>query len=166
MRGASGFSVRAFLLVVAAIAMTLLPAVLPSAPDLVLLVVAATALLRGPWAGAVMGLGGGWLIDLIPPGSALLGASALAYLGMGVLLGLARRYVATSPTTLPVLSLTAVALALMLLLGVRGTIAAAGFGTFAFHQALWTWALTMVVAVVLIGPLVALDRAVGVRRWG
>ncbi len=166
MRGAPGFAARALLLLVAAMAMPLLPTVLPSAADLVLIVVAATALMRGPWAGAAMGLGGGWLIDLMPPGSTLLGASAVAYLGVGVLLGLARRHVLTSPTTLPVLPLTAVALASVLLLAGRGTIAAAGFGYFAIDQALWTWGLTMVAAVVLIGPLVALDRALAVRRWG
>lgn len=146
--------------------MPLLPAVLPSSPDLVLIVVAATALMRGPWAGAAMGLGGGWLIDLIPPGSGLLGATALAYLGVGALLGLTRRYVAMSPTTLPVLPLAAVALASVLLLAGRGIVAAAGFGFFSFHQALWTWGLTMVAAVVLMGPLVAVDRALAVRRWG
>ncbi len=166
MRGAAGFTARAFLLVLSAMAMSLVPSVLPSAPDLVLIVVAATALMRGPWAGAAMGLGGGWLIDLIPPGSALLGATALAYLGVGALLGLARRYVVDSPTTLPVLPLAAVALASVLLLASRGTVAAAGFGSFTFHQALWTWGLTMVAAVVLIGPLIAVDRALAVRRWG
>ncbi len=166
MRGAPDIAVRAFLLLVAAMAMPLLPALLPSSPDLVLIVVAATALMRGPWAGAAMGLGGGWLIDLIPPGSTLLGATAVAYLGVGASLGLARRYVVTSPTTLPVLPLAAVALASVLLLAGRGTIAAAGFGYFAVPQALWTWALTMVAAVVLIGPLVALDRALALRRWG
>lgn len=166
MSGAPAFALRALLLVVAAMAMPLLPAVLPSAPDLVLIVVAATALMRGPWVGAAMGLGGGWLIDLIPPGSTVLGASAVVYLGVGASLGLARRYVAGSPTTLPVLPLGAVAFASVLLLAGRGTIAAAGFGYFSFHQALWTWGLTVAAAVLLIGPLVALDRAFAMRRWG
>lgn len=166
MTGVPGFAARTLLLLIAAMAMPLLPVVLPSAPDLVLIVVAATALMRGPWAGAAMGLGGGWLIDLIPPGSPLLGATAMAYLGVGALLGLARRYVAGSPTTLPVLPLAAVALASALVLTGRGIIAAAGFGYFAIDQALWTCGLTIVAAVVLIGPLVALDRALAVRRWG
>ncbi len=166
MTGAPGFAARVVLLVVAAMAAPLLAAVLPSAPDLVLIVVAATALMRGPWVGAAMGLGGGWLIDLMPPGSPLLGATALAYLIVGALLGLARQYVATSPTTLPVLPLAAVALASALLLAGRGTVALAGCGFFSLSQAIWTFGLTMVTAVLLIGPLVALDRAFAVRRWG
>lgn len=146
--------------------MSLLPNVLPSVPDLVLIVVASTALMRGPWAGAAMGLGGGWLIDLMPPGSPMLGASALAYVGVGALLGLARQYVATSPATLPVLPIAAVVLGSVVLAASRGTVAVAGFGYFSWGQALWTVGLTVVATVLLMGPLVALDRALAVRRWG
>lgn len=83
---------RALLLVVAAFA-----AVLPSLPsraampDLVLPVVVAGALLSGPSRGALLGLAAGWLVDLLPPGSAVLGTSALLYAAVGLLAGAGRR---------------------------------------------------------------------------
>ncbi len=161
-----GLMLRLLLLVAAALAMSMLPVALPSTPDLVLVVVAATALMRGPWAGALMGLGGGWLIDLIPPGAEPVGASALVYLAVGVLLGLSRRFLATSPLALPVLPLAAIAGAALMVLSLRAVAAAAGFGTVAYGDLAWTFGLTMVAAVVLIAPLVWLDRWLTVRRWG
>ncbi len=161
-----GVLLRLLLLVVAALAMSMLPVTLPGTPDLVLVVIASTALMRGPWAGALMGLGGGWLIDLIPPGAVPMGASALAYLAVGALLGASRRFVATSPVALPVLPLAAIGGAALMLLSVRAVAAAAGFGTAALGDLMWTWGLTMIVALVLIGPLAWLDRWLTVRRWG
>ena len=38
----------------------------PVVPDLVLVLVVAWALLRGPVAGAAVGLAAGWLLDLVP----------------------------------------------------------------------------------------------------
>ncbi len=161
-----GFVVRLVLLVVAALGMSMMPVTLPATPDLVVVVVAATALMRGPWAGAVMGLGGGWLIDLVPPGAVPMGASALVYLVVGVLLGLSRRFLATSPLAVPVLPLAAIACAALAILALRGVAAAAGFGTAALSDLAWTFGLTMVAALVLIAPLVWLDRWLTVRRWG
>ncbi len=56
-------------------------------PDLVLVLVVAWALLRGPLVGGVAGLAAGWLLDLVPPGSGLLGAQALTYAAAGLLAG-------------------------------------------------------------------------------
>ncbi|MGB3829450.1 MAG: rod shape-determining protein MreD [Ornithinimicrobium sp.] len=161
-----GILIRAGLLVIAALAMSVLSPAMPGAADLVLVVIASTALMRGPWAGALMGLGGGWLIDLIPPGSEPLGASALTYLAVGVLLGASRRVMATSPLALPVLPLGAIAAASLTLLSVRAVSAAAGFGTVVFADLAWTWLLTVLAALVLIVPLVWLDRWLTVHRWG
>lgn len=161
-----GFVMRLVLLMCSALAMSMMPVTLPGTPDLVLVVIAATALMRGPWAGALMGLGGGWLIDLIPPGAEPMGASALVYLVVGVLLGLSRRFLATSPLALPVLPLAAIAGAALMVLALRAVAAAAGFGTAAFGDLAWTFGLTMVAAAVLIAPLVWLDRWLTVRRWG
>lgn len=60
-------------------------------PDLVLVVVAASALTHGRTAGAVTGLVGGWVLDLLPPGAAHLGTMALAYAAVGFLVGSFRR---------------------------------------------------------------------------
>jgi len=60
-------------------------------PDLVLPVVVAAALLGGPARGALLGLAAGWLVDLVPPGSAVLGTSALLYAVCGLFAGAGRR---------------------------------------------------------------------------
>lgn len=56
-------------------------------PDLVVVLVVGWALFRGPAAGAVAGLAGGWVLDLVPPGAEPLGAHALAYAAAGLLAG-------------------------------------------------------------------------------
>ena len=91
-----GLAVRALLLVSAVLLPSAWPPGLPPA-DLVLLVVAAAALLHGPSTGVLVGLAGGWLVDLVPPGAEPLGATALSYAAAGALLGLARRWAAASP---------------------------------------------------------------------
>lgn len=60
-------------------------------PDLVLPVVVAGALLRGPSGGLLLGLAAGWLVDLMPPGATVLGSSALVYAAAGLLAGAGRR---------------------------------------------------------------------------
>ena len=60
-------------------------------PDLVLPVVVAGALVAGPVRGALLGLAAGWLVDLVPPGAALLGTGALTYAACGLLAGAGRR---------------------------------------------------------------------------
>ncbi|MGB3258970.1 MAG: hypothetical protein WBA72_13410 [Ornithinimicrobium sp.] len=161
-----GLGVRLVLLLLAALTMSMFPLAVPGTPDLVLVVIAGTALMRGPWTGAAMGLAGGWMIDLVPPGAEPIGSSALAYLAVGSLLGASRHVVATSPLTLPVLPWVAIAAASVTLLAVRGVAAAAGFGDVAGPELAWTWLWTMVAAAVFIGPLVWIDRWLGVRRWG
>ncbi|HEV7147163.1 MAG TPA: rod shape-determining protein MreD [Pedococcus sp.] len=60
-------------------------------PDLVLPIVVAGALLTGPSGGALLGLGAGWVVDLMPPGAHVLGTNALLYAAAGLLAGAARR---------------------------------------------------------------------------
>ena len=162
------------LLLVAAV---LLPSALPSPgtvprADLVLVVVAAVALVRGPTTGALVGLAGGWLVDVVPPGAAPLGASALVYAAAGALLGLARRPVRVSPLLPWLVTVGAAAL----VLGVRGVSAGAGAGRAAPTDLWWSWLVTAVVAAVLLPLLVLLERRVGAedddlravpagRRW-
>lgn len=146
---------RALLLVAA----VLLPSALPSASavpraDLVLLVVAAVALVRGPTAGLLVGLAGGWLVDLVPPGAEPLGASALVYAAAGGLLGLVRPLLVVSPV-LPWLATVTVA---GLVLGVRWVSAAAGFGRATTEDLWWSWVVTAVAAAALLPLLVTLER--------
>ena len=83
---------RAVLLLLAAVTSVILAARSPLAvPDLVLPVVVAGALWVGPSRGAVLGLAGGWLVDLMPPGSAVLGTAALLYAAAGLVAGAGRR---------------------------------------------------------------------------
>lgn len=88
----TGLVTRALLLVVGGVlAVTLSARGLAPLPDLVLVVVASAALGGGPRSGLVTGLAGGWLLDLLPPGSAVLGTQALLYAAAGLVVGLARR---------------------------------------------------------------------------
>lgn len=60
-------------------------------PELVVIVVVACGLAAGPPAGALLGLLGGWLLDLAPPVADPLGLSALGYAAAGWVAGTARR---------------------------------------------------------------------------
>ena len=51
----------------------------------------AGALRTGASRGALVGLTGGWLVDLVPPGSSALGTAALVYAAAGLLAGAGRR---------------------------------------------------------------------------
>jgi rod shape-determining protein MreD len=85
-------TVRGLLLLVAAVASVTLAARSQLAlPDLVLPVVVAGALRTGASRGALLGLAGGWLVDLMPPGSSVLGTAALLYAAAGLLAGAGRR---------------------------------------------------------------------------
>jgi rod shape-determining protein MreD len=85
-------TVRGLLLLVAAVASVTLAARSQLAlPDLVLPVLVAGAMRTGASRGALLGLAGGWLVDLMPPGSSVLGTAALLYAAAGLLAGAGRR---------------------------------------------------------------------------
>jgi rod shape-determining protein MreD len=85
-------TVRGLLLLVAAVAsVTLAVRWQLALPDLVLPVVVAGALRTGASRGALLGLAGGWLVDLMPPGSSALGTAALVYAAAGLVAGAGRR---------------------------------------------------------------------------
>lgn len=155
-----GVLLRTVLLLMAALLPSAWPLGVPRA-DLVVLVVAAAAMTRGSTTGLLVGLAGGWLVDLVPPGAEPLGASALCYAAVGALLGLARRYVVTSPM-LPWLVTAAAA---GLVLAVRGVTAAAGVGRVVPGELLWSWLLTLLVSVVALPLLLSLERRLSLRRW-
>lgn len=161
MRRIPGPAWRALALVVAVLLPPALPGGWPARPDLVLLVVVSAALVRGPAAGALTGLAGGWLVDLVPPGSEPLGASALAYLGAGLLGGWARRFAGCSW----LLPLAAVLAASVLVQGVRGVAAAAGIGVAHPADLLWSVTLTLVASLLVLPVLLGVERALLVRGW-
>lgn len=157
-----GMVVRLLLLLVAVLLPSAWPTGVPRA-DLVILVVAAAALLRGPTTGLLVGLAGGWLLDLVPPGGWPLGAAALTYGGAGLLLGLARRYATLSP----LVPWVATALGSALVLAVRGVTAAAGLGqgSVSIADLAWTWAITALVGIIVLPVLIGIERWLGERRW-
>lgn len=91
-----GLSVLALLRTLAVVLAALLAVTLGAhrvavLPDLVLPIVVAGGLLAGPSRGAMLGLAAGWVVDLMPPGSAVLGTSALLYAVAGLVAGAGRR---------------------------------------------------------------------------
>lgn len=155
-----GVLVRALLLVLA----VLLPSAWPAGlarPDLVLLVVAGAALLHRPQTGLLVGLAGGWALDLVPPGAEPLGASALAYGGVGLGLGLVRRGLVASA----VLPWVATAVAGAVVLGVRWVSSAAGVGLALPVDLGWSFVMTMLVAVPVLPLLMGLERWLTGRGW-
>lgn len=145
---------RALLLVVAVLVPTLFPSGMPGRPDLVLLVVAAAGLLRGPVTGALTGLAGGWLVDLVPPGGEPLGGSALSYALAGALVGAARRWAPWSPLVPWVAAVGGAAL----VQAVRGLVAAAGVGVAHPVDLLWSVAATALFALLLLPVLLGIER--------
>ncbi|MBE3075214.1 MAG: rod shape-determining protein MreD [Actinobacteria bacterium] len=81
----------ALVVLAAALSAVVVPRLGSVGPDLVLLVVVAAALLGGPVKGALLGLGGGWVVDLMPPAAATLGVAALTYAAAGAVSGLWHR---------------------------------------------------------------------------
>lgn len=155
-----GVLARALLLVAA----VLLPSAWPAGlarPDLVLLVVVAAALMHRPSTGLLVGLAGGWLLDLVPPGADPLGAAALLYGGLGLVLGLVRR----SADVSPLLPWVFTGLAGAAVLGVRWVTSAAGVGRALLPDLAWSWVMTMLVAVVVLPLLMGMERRLTDRGW-
>ena len=153
--------VRALLLLVAVLVPTLYPTGMPGRPDLVLLVVAAAALLHGPVTGALVGLAGGWLLDLVPPGGEPLGASALRYALAGARIGAARRWAPWSPLVPWVAAVGGAAL----IQGLRGLVSAAGVGVAHPVDLLWSVVATALFALLLLPVLIGVERFLLSRGW-
>lgn len=129
-------------------------------PDLVLLVVVAGALLSGPGGGVLLGLAAGWVVDLLPPGSQVLGTSALMYAGAGALAGLARR---EGETSLAWVGSTCVACAVLLQLA-RAAMALSVNAPVAWGQSALRLVMTAVVGILVVPLLVRLDHVLVRRR--
>ena len=128
-------------------------------PDLVLLPVIAVALTRGSAVGALSGIAAGWVVDLVPPGGAPLGLTALLYAAAGALAGRGTRL-----GPLPTRWVALVSLGAALVPAAGRLLHGAWLGQQGSPvQALTEVAVTAVVAVVVVPPLVRLDK--GDESW-
>ncbi len=134
----------------------------PVVPDLVLVLVVAWALLRGPVVGAGVGLAAGWLLDLVPPGSAHLGVQALTYAVAGAFAGRLR---VEGPVAAPRVALVALgASAVVEGVGVLSALAVGApvdLGGVAVQCV-----LTATVAALVVPLVVAAERGLARRRFG
>jgi rod shape-determining protein MreD len=134
----------------------------PVVPDLVLVLVVAWALLRGPVAGAAVGLAAGWLLDLVPPGSAHLGVQALTYAAAGAFAGRVR---IEGPVAAPRVALVALgASAIVEGVGVLGALAVGA--PVDLVAVLVQCLLTATVAALAVPLVVAAERGLVRRRYG
>jgi rod shape-determining protein MreD len=131
-------------------------------PDLVLIGVVATAVLRGPLHGSLVGLAAGWVVELIPPVGRPLGLTALVMMLAGALAGT----VGTSSLRVALrASLALVAAALLVGLS-RTTAVAVAEGSWDATGALTTTAGTAAAALVVLPVLTLVDHSLVRRRLG
>lgn len=128
-------------------------------PDLVLPVVVAGALLSGPSRGALLGLGAGWVVDLMPPGSPVLGSAALLYAVGGLVAGAGRR---EGETPMAWVAAVVVGAAAAVALG-RAALAVLSSAPVSPGEVALRLALTVAVALVAVPALVRAEHAL-VRR--
>lgn len=129
-------------------------------PDLVVLVVASSAVLRGPVHGALLGLAAGWVVDLMPPGGSPLGLTALLYALAGATAGSLRRTGGRS-IVIP-LAAVAAGSSVVELGGV--CVAILGDGPVDVPNAVTRVLATVLVGVVALPLVLGVDRALTRRR--
>lgn len=144
----------------AALSAVVLPRLGPVGPHLVLLVVVAAALLGGPAKGALLGLCAGWVVDLMPPTPAALGATALTYAIAGVVAGLWHRESGRS-LWLPALA-TITATSTVEAIGILQSLTSGWPPQWA--MAGWSMALTSGVGLAVVPLLIRAERGLALRR--
>jgi rod shape-determining protein MreD len=155
----------AYVLVAALVSATLLPrlGVAPHwVPDLVLVGVAATAVLRGPVHGALVGLLAGWVVELVPPVGSPIGLIPLVMMAGGLAGGFFRRPSSRSRLRAPAALLAAAGVVL------AGRLASAVLaeGSVDLGDSVWRLVSTLAVGVLLLPAFLALDRSLVRRRLG
>ena len=154
---------RALAVLVAALAVVSLGARhLAPVPDLVLVLVVAWALLHGPGVGGAVGLGAGWLLDVVPPGSPGLGLQALTYAAAGALVG---RFRVEGPISAPLVAGVALG-ASTLVEGVGVLRALTVSAPVDLVGSLVGALLTATVAALVVPLVIGAERAVARRRFG
>lgn len=131
-------------------------------PDLVVVLVVAWALLRGPRTGAAAGLVGGWIVGLVPPGAEPLGVHALTYAAAGLLAG---RFRHEGPVAAPRVAVVTLGAALVVQ-GVDVLRALAVSAPVDLLDVMVRTVLTASVGAVVVPFVVAAERAVLRRRFG
>jgi rod shape-determining protein MreD len=162
---ALGLLRAAYVVAAALTAATVLPRLgVPAAwtPDLVLIGVVATAVLRGPLHGAVVGLAAGWVVELIPPVGRPLGLTALVMMLAGAVAGAIG---ASSLRSALRASFALVAAALLIGLS-RTTVVAVAQGTWEATDALTAVVATSAAALVVLPVLTVVDHSLVRRRLG
>jgi cell shape-determining protein MreD len=160
-----GLGRAAYVVVAVFLTATLLPRLgVPAGwvPDLVLLGVATSAVLRGPVHGALVGLAAGWVVELVPPVGSPLGLTPLVMMVGGLVAGLFHRPSSRSAVR-PYVALLA-ACAVVGASRVATTIVAEGSVDLAASAG--RIAGTVGVGLVLVPLLIAADRALVRRRLG
>jgi hypothetical protein len=152
----------ALVVLAAALSAVVLPRLGAVGPDLVLLVVVPAALLGGPAKGALLGLGAGWAIDLMPPAAAALGVAALTYAAAGAAAGFWHRAGGRS-VLLPALAT----------LGAASTVAAIGIlraltsgWPVPWAAVGWSILLTTAAGLAVVPLLIRVERGLMRRRLG
>ena len=154
---------RAALFVLAAtLSVVVLPRLGPIGPDIVLLVVVPAALLGGPAKGALVGLGAGWAVDLMPPAAAAIGVAALTYAAAGAVAGLWHRDGGRS-ALLPVLA-TLAATSTVAAVGILRAVTSGWPVSWAATG--WSIGLTTAVGLVVVPLLIRVERGLMRRRLG
>jgi rod shape-determining protein MreD len=155
----------AYVVVAALTTATLLPRLgVPQqwVPDLVLVGVVATAVLRGPVHGALAGLLAGWVVELVPPVGSPLGLMPLVTMLAGLVAGLFRRSSPRSWLRAPVALVCAAAV--VLCARVASAVLAEGGVEPAVDAS--RAVATVVLGAVLLPALLVVDRALVRRRLG
>jgi rod shape-determining protein MreD len=155
----------AYVLVAALLVATLLPRLGAQprwVPDLVLVAVVATGVLRGPVHGALVGLLAGWVVELVPPVGSPLGLTPLVMMVAGLVAGSFRRTSSRSRLRAPAALLAAAG---VLLVGRLGS-AVLGEGSVEVADGLWRLVATVAAGALLLPAFLALDRALVRRRLG
>lgn len=150
----------ALVVLAAAISAVVLPRLASLGPDLVLIVVVAAALLGGPAKGALLGLGAGWVVDLMPPGGSTLGVAALTYAAAGAAAGLWHRDSGRS-AVLPTLATLAAASTVA---GVGILRAVASGWPIPWAAAGWSIVLTTTLGLAVVPMLIRAERGLVHRR--
>lgn len=162
---ALGLLRTAYVIVGALLAATVAPRLgIPAewAPDLVLIGVVATAVLRGPVHGALVGLAAGWVVELVPPAGAPLGLTALVLALAGALAGA----LGATSLRLGVRAAVALVVAALTVVLARSVAVAAVQGSWELSEGLVRAASTAVVALVALPVLLVVDDALVRRRLG
>ncbi len=160
-----GLGRTGYVVVAALLAATLLPRLgLPGdrVPDLVLIGVVASAVLRGPVHGALVGLAAGWVVELVPPVGDPLGLTPLVMMAGGLVAGTFRRPSSRSALR----ALVALAAASFVVLAGRLASAIVAEGSFAPTEGLGRLVTTVATGVLLLPLLLAADGALVRRRLG